>query len=741
LTVLLAVAALHAADPAELTPEQRTALAKKAAELDKKEYTLYQQGRYAEAVQLRKESHIIREQLYPADKYPQGHPDLARSLNNLGFLLSAQGEYAKAEPFLRDALQMRQQLYPADKYPQGHPDLARSLNNLGFLLSAQGEYAKAEPFLRDALAMQQAHFLRFADLVAETEALNFAATQTLTLDAFLSTTRRLPAPPNVYPFVWQARGALAKIQQRRQLDLLASRDPESEKLGRELLETRQRLARLLLSAPRDPAAHAQPVQQQTNAKEELERRLVRQLRLTLPAAADQTHPDQLRDRLPAGTAFIDLLRYIDFSQDPKVPGKKGEKRTPRYVAFIVRPGQAVAQVELGEAAPIEQAWTAWHGALTGGRPDRAAAAALARLVWQPLRAQLPAKVHTVWLAPDGALTRIPWAALPGAKADTILLEEHTVAVVPHGAFLLQQLTAGGPGRVSAPSGPSLLAVGGVAYDQAPSAVQPPKDEVVRRAPAVGDKRLVWKALPGTDRERQQIVALARKALAREPLERSAATASVAQLLVDLPRVRYAHLATHGFFADPSFRSALQVDEKQFVHFGRERRVAGARSPLVLAGLVLAGANKPGTPDRGILTAEAIIGLRLTDLELAVLSACETGLGEVAGGEGVFGLQRAFHVAGTRNVVASLWKVDDKATAALMGLFYRNLWIEKQEPLEALRQAQLHLYRNPGQIAALAKLRGVDFTETELPKVTAEPAKGQRAATQLWAAFVLSGLGR
>jgi CHAT domain-containing protein len=73
--------------------------------------------------------------------------------------------------------------------------------------------------------------------------------------------------------------------------------------------------------------------------------------------------------------------------------------------------------------------------------------------------------------------------------------------------------------------------------------------------------------------------------------------------------------------------------------------------------------------------------------LAVLSVCETGLGDVAGGEGVFGLQRAFHLAGARNVVATLWKVDDTATAALMAVFYRELWEKGQPPIEALRRAQ------------------------------------------------------
>ena len=129
----------------------------------------------------------------------------------------------------------------------------------------------------------------------------------------------------------------------------------------------------------------------------------------------------------------------------------------------------------------------------------------------------------------------------------------------------------------------------------------------------------------------------------------------------------------------------------------------------------------------------------------MLSACDTGLGSVSvsgGGEGVYGLQRAFHVAGAQNVIASLWKVDDDATCALMALFYRHLWVEKRSPLEALRQAQLHVYRNPQVIAELAKKRGIDFSERELPAVTAKPAEKDRTAhPSLWAAFVLSGTGR
>ncbi len=155
----------------------------------------------------------------------------------------------------------------------------------------------------------------------------------------------------------------------------------------------------------------------------------------------------------------------------------------------------------------------------------------------------------------------------------------------------------------------------------------------------------------------------------------------------------------------------------------ERRGVGARNPLVQSGLVLAGANLPPgadilRDDRGILTAEAIAGPDLDGLEVAVLSACETGLGEAANGEGIFGLQRAFHMGGCRNVVASLWKVDDEATLALMALFYQQLWEAKLPPLEALRRAQLALYRHPDAISELAKDRGPNFDKTVRCVVTA-----------------------
>ncbi len=695
-------------------------------------------GDYAGAEPFLREALDMTRRLYPPAKHPEGQPQLATALHNLGFLMEESGQYERAEALYREALEMNRRLYPEEKYPDGHPNLAGSLNNRGTLLERQGRYADAEPYVRSALRMYQRLALRYADAAAEAEALNYVATLPLSRDGLLSVTRRLPPDPAAYDRLWDARAALTRLLERRHRDLLASRDEEARDLGRQLVEARQRLAFLLLHPARDAEEHRKEVEKRTEAKEGLERRLARRLQLAPPRTdPGQVTPARLAELLPADAAFIDLLHYTDTEYDPRTPGKKGEKRTPRYVAFVVRKGQPVARVELNEAAPIDAARDALREAITAPRPDEAAerraAAALARLVWQPLRDALPADLKTVYLAAEGRLSQVPWGALPGRKPDTVLLDDCSVCLVPHGHFLLECLEDRG---AAARSGDTLLAYGGIDYAQGSEAAV---RGGVARAPLLADKkRVLWPPLPGTAREQRQVVALAEKVLRDRPVVRSGRAAGTAQLLDDLPKARYAHLATHGFFADPRFRSALQVDPALFDYGGAGERRAGARSPLVLSGLVLAGANRDGpdaAPDRGIVTGEALVGLPLEGLELAVLSACETGLGEDGGGEGAYGLQRAFHVAGCRNVVASLWKVDDGATQALMALFYRNLWEKKLDAAEALRQAQLTLYRHPEAVEAAQK-RGADFAESDLPKVQEKP---RRSPAAHWAAFTFSGV--
>ena len=149
------------------------------------------------------------------------------------------------------------------------------------------------------------------------------------------------------------------------------------------------------------------------------------------------------------------------------------------------------------------------------------------------------------------------------------------------------------------------------------------------------------------------------------------------------------------------------------------------NPGLLSGLALSGANEEptGADDDGILTAQEIAVLNLSGVDTVVLSACDTGLGETAGGEGLLGVQRAFQVAGARTTVASFWKVDDLVTRLLMERFYRNLWEGEMSYLDALREAQLYVLNHP------EALRGSD-PQPDDPKL--------RTAPRLWAAFTLSG---
>jgi CHAT domain-containing protein len=757
-----ALAMRRALYPKEQFPKGHPALARSINNLG----ALYDHiGDYAQAQPLLREALAMDRALYPPERFPSGHPSLANSIDNVGAVYQAVGDYAQAEPLLREALAMRRALYPKERLPAGHPSLATSISRLGSLYRATGDHARAEPVLREALAMYSQLLRQYADLAAEAESRSFAGMQPLFRDGYLSNGRHLAGSATAYEALWDARAVLTRVEERRHRDLLASADRATAALADQLQRTRRSLASLLLSSGRDAAAHRQAVAQLTQAKEDLEKRLAARLQLAVPTpVAAVTTVQQLSDALPRRAVYVDLMRYVSIAYDSKLPGKKGQKRTASYVAFVVGKGRPVVRIELHEAAPIEAAWTAWHKALLAPDGDRetgrAAARALAVLVWEPIRAVLPADCQAVYLTPDGALAQVPWAALPltplprgergSGERESVLLDQHAVCLVPHGPWLLERLTVPASRRRQRPVD-SLLAYGGIDYEGAPAVVaksRGPRDlELVGAAalPVPAEKRLHWAALPGTAREQALIVALAKNALKDTPIIRSGLAASTEQLLEDLPKVRYAHLATHGFFADPRFRSYLQVDPNLYEQAGLgKRRSAGARSPLVLSGLVLAGANRRGEeaePDRGIVTAEGLIGLRLDGLELAVLSACETGLGEVAGGEGVFGLQRAFHIAGAKNVVASLWKVDDEATAALMSLFYHHLWIEKKAPLDALRQAQLAIYRHPERIPMLARQRGPDFEKTARLPPASGAASARRAPARLWAGFVLSGAGR
>jgi CHAT domain-containing protein/tetratricopeptide (TPR) repeat protein len=806
--VALAPASRAADPPARLTPEQRKELERQAAESFNAGVQHYQRGQVGPALEKTRQALLVRERLYPQSEFPQGHPELAEALNAMGVLIQALGNYGGARGYLQRALAMNEAIYPKERYPRGHPDVARGLNNLGILLQNQGDYGGARGYYQRALVMNEAlypkerypqrhpdvarslnnlgHLLEdeekftdalpllqravdlyqdgadlFQGVVSEAESYDYLAVLPGTINALLSVSCRLPDQAEAtYARVWRGKAAVARAIQHRQaaLALLAESNARARQKLESWRDVRRQLARLMLATAegRDDPGRLLRLQELTAEKERIERELAEALpEFARQQALTRSPHTRLLEQLPAGTVVLDIVAFNRFEHDPQVKGKKGDRLTPRYAGFVLAKGQPVRQVDLGLAGPIDEAVRAWREAVVQ-RQVSSAAEVVRRRAWEPLAQHFPPGTTTVIIAPDWLLTGVPWAALPGDRPGMVLLEQYALATVPHAPFLLDRLTAPAP---SPSEGDLVLALGGVDYDRAPT---PLNDRAVRtevvalrraetergRGPGDGDST-GWKTLPGTARE---VEAVAKRAGSRPLLTLRGTEASTVRLLRELPKARWAHIATHGFFADPNVRSILQPDPKLFAFEGRQR-AAGLRNPLVLSGLVLAGANRPSSAvaqddpaadDLGIVTAEAIAGLPLPGLELAVLSACETGLGMVGGGEGVFGLQRAFHLAGAHNVVASLWKVGDTATAALMAIFYDRLWRQNQPPIQALRTAQLTLYYHPERAGELDRARGTpDFDKlvTRPVDVPVAGAAARRGDAKDWAAFVFSGWGR
>jgi tetratricopeptide (TPR) repeat protein len=647
------------------------------------------------------------------------HPSYATSLTNLAGFYHDMGDYQAALPLLRQALQVRKAALG-----EKHPDHARSLAILAMLYQGMKQPQQAQRLSEQALAITRANLLLSASVQSERQQLAAAGAVRYQLDLRLS----LPDPPmpgqaGSYPYQhvlgWKGAVFLHQQQRRQFACLLGSSRAEVRTLVEQLQQTTRHLAALTLAPvdARTAAARRQQAEKLTHEKENLESQLSR---LSSTFREEQKHadlnPTHIQQTLPADAVLVDFLFYEHQDHTQTDHSKRWQRRLS---AWVVRRDRSVVRLDLGPAVPIEQAAFAWRQALARRGDATAASKNVSRLLWQPLAKHLE-RARTVLISPDGVLGTVPFPALPGRKEGTYIIEDVAVAVVPVPQLLPQMLA---PVPKDRRLKPSLLLVGDVNFDSTETAAASADD---RGAPRGGFK--AWGKLEATSTEADAVRGLfSRLFKGGTVTELRGGEARKAAVRQALSKHRYAHLATHGFFAPPELKSAL-ADKRPSASaglFGREG-VTGWH-PLLLSGLALAGANKEAKPDEedGILTALEVSEMDLASLELAVLSACETGLGRRAAGEGLLGLQRAFAVTGCRSVVASLWQVSDQATQSLMAAFYRAYWGEKVVSLvEALRQAQLTLLRDG--------LRG-GLKRQEKPK-----EKDNRLPPFYWAAFVLSG---
>lgn len=320
--------------------------------------------------------------------------------------------------------------------------------------------------------------------------------------------------------------------------------------------------------------------------------------------------------------------------------------------------------------------------------------ALYNLVWKPLESYLKG-IKTIYIASAGDLhsISIPAIHVPGNKciADLYNIQHVSSTLVC------------GTGTVSTDFVPTIELFGGIKYDADSVSItnaarkSVPQDFASRSIPSLytrnGDHGFVY--LAGTDKEVSEINKMAINKRYSVKLKNGLdATEEYFKSLSGTNTPSILHFATHGFFYSPKVKDQKSTVVKPFVFKYSD-------DPLIRTGLALAGANNTwkGKPvsgiEDGILTALEVSNMNLRNTKLAVLSACETGLGDIHGSEGVYGLQRAFKIAGVENLIMSLWKVPDLETAEFMQAFYKNVF-SGQMISNAFYSAQRQLknkYRN------------------------------------------------
>ena len=364
----------------------------------------------------------------------------------------------------------------------------------------------------------------------------------------------------------------------------------------------------------------------------------------------------------------------------------------RYVALIVTPQTNIAPdfVLLPNGNDLEVRFIKYYkNAIRQQLEDSYSYKAF----WQPIQEHLKG-VKKVYLSPDGVYNSINLNTLFNTDTKRFVLDDLDVRQVSNTSDILTSIVA------STSKQAILMGFPDYNYSSSPSTNIQSDHTDYQILTTDSSQRFMSgnqvNSLPGTKIEVDLIEDLLKSGnmITNKFTLKDASEARLK--IIQSPRLL--HIATHGFFLDDISGGANGA-----------RGLTGVSSlklkenPLLRSGLLLAGAGKtisdgkqPENEEDGIFTAYEAMHLDLSQTEMVVLSACETGLGQIQTGEGVYGLQRAFRAAGAHSVLMSLWKVDDQATQQLMTQFYSD-WLTQGEKSEAFRSAQLKLrekFRHP-----------------------------------------------
>ncbi|MEQ8383717.1 MAG: tetratricopeptide repeat protein [Coleofasciculus sp. A1-SPW-01] len=623
------------------------------------------QGRLKEAEPLFQQALQMRKKLLGNE-----HPDVATSLNNLAILYERQGRLKEAEPLYQQALQMFKKLLGNE-----HPDVASSLNNLAILYWTQNNTTDALNFLEQGLEVEEKGLERNLIAGSDQDKQKYIATISQTTDAAISLhLNELPknkqAAHLALTTILRRKGRILDFFANNQQLLRRNLDSDSQTLLDELSTTRSQLANLIYHQP--PNLSAQDYRNQLSSLSDKADNLEDQLYRRNQEFRQANQPitiEAIQNLIPENAALVELVQYKPYN--PPSENREESWGKPRYAAYILPAQGEVQAIDLGEVEQIESTLYPFRLALRDSTTPidqlKQTARRVEQQLMQPVRERL-GSTKTILLSPDGSLNLIPFEALVDEQ-NRYLVENYSFTYLTSGRDLL---------RLSSEwedSEPPIL-MGAPLFDTAGemTAMQPSDNSLSSRA-IRGLNPAEWGLphLPGTAEEVKAIASLFNV----EPfLGKQATEGRIKQ--VNRPHVL--HIATHGFFETVLKDSA----SKEIL----------SENPLLLSGLVLAGVKlgQSGGED-GVLTALEATGLDLWGTQLVVLSACDTGNGDITTGEGIYGLRRAFVIAGAESQLISLWKVDDLATKDLMIEYYQRLKTNPEGRSIALQQIKRQMLKD------------------------------------------------
>ena len=604
-------------------------------------------------------------------------------LGSLGRLSMEKGNYSEAQKFYDDRLS-----FVENSFGKQHPNYNFALIAKANLLEARGNYKEAEPLYQSAVAgihkAIETFFPSFSD--SEKEAYYRQVKSVFTDFNSFCILRSWESPAilsDLYNNQLATKALLLNSSSKWKQRIRNSGDKKLFGIYTDWEVNQAILSRMYKDNKPNQRKNIDSLEQVTNAQEkELSRRS--EMFATLSEKKKSTWTD-IKSKLKPNEVAIEMIRVNKYgiskmvtdSSDVSFPRYKvsGITDTVYYAALLVTNTSTVPELVLfANGNALEKKYIkGYSNSIKSQIEDKESY----NQFWKPIADKLNKLYRKkelsnvrIYFSPDGVYNQINLNTLLNPATNKYLFEEVKVSTVTNTKDLLAVRKEEAYNNLAYLFGyPDY----GVSLEDRNAMVKKEREsQPVYYAVNLERGGADLMQLPGTKTEVENIAALM-KAKGWQP-EVLIGQQAMEETLKECFKPRVLHIATHGYF---------QQDDNTNQH------------PLLRSGLMLAGAGesldgkKEDASEDGILTAYEAMNLNLDNTDLVVLSACETGLGENHNGEGVYGLQRAFKVAGTQTIVMSLWKVNDETTQQLMTAFYEN-WLKGETKRNAFEQAQLSL---------------------------------------------------